>query len=292
MFGRAVIVVALLAVVAVQAGECPGKCLDSRTAKCDGGKFVTGKCAGPAHIQCCVEKAAAAPIPQPRPAQPQAPASQPQAPAAKCEGVCQSKSLPCGAAYISGVCPGSASNQCCPKPVQNTPATPATPTPVAPASGAWAPFQTIWQKYPHGEAEDVKRRIGGAINAAYITNTCTIRVSRALTEAGMKINPITLADGNNMLLVKGANGVGLPIRVKEFSQWVVKRFGQPQIKVVNRGDGTEDVPQQFLGKKGLIKFDVRVWSDATGHFDLWDGEACAHNCYFDKAKEVWLWTIA
>jgi hypothetical protein len=36
--------------------------------------------------------------------------------------------------------------------------------------------------------------------------------------------------------------------------------------------------------------EVHVWSDATGHFDLWDGQQNRHEGYFDKASVVWLWT--
>lgn len=42
------------------------------------------------------------------------------------------------------------------------------------------------------------------------------------------------------------------------------------------------------GKKGIIVFDVS-FSDATGHADLWNGEKCAYNDYFDRASKVYLW---
>ena len=259
---------------------CGGKC-QANNLPC-GAAYEAGKCPGAANVQCCPKPITAAST-TPRPQQP------PAAPV--CGGKCQANNLPCGAAYEAGKCPGAANVQCCPKPVAGGASAPA---PVAPGAAVWPKFSAVWKAYPHGEAKDVKRRIGGKINAEWITNTCTVRVARALTQADPNyvIKPMTLADGKQMLLVPGADGKGLPVRVREFSQWVNKRYGKPSIRVVNPGDGTEEIPQQFLGKKGLIKFDVRIWDDATGHFDLWDGEACAHNCYFDKAREVWLWEIA
>ncbi len=66
------------------------------------------------------------------------------------------------------------------------------------------------------------------------------------------------------------------------AEYMVGTFGKPQVKVASATDGM-DIPEQLKGKRGIIMFDVRVWSDATGHFDLWNGESCAHDCYFNKA---------
>lgn len=37
-------------------------------------------------------------------------------------------------------------------------------------------------------------------------------------------------------------------------------------------------------------FDVRGWSDATGHFDLWDGTKCVGSEYFEEAHAIYLWS--
>ena len=48
-------------------------------------------------------------------------------------------------------------------------------------------FSLLSQNYPNGAAEEVKALIGGHVNAGWITNTCVIRMSRALNYAGAPI---------------------------------------------------------------------------------------------------------
>jgi hypothetical protein len=64
--------------------------------------------------------------PQPIPDPPVLPPVEPVQPvqAGTCSGTCQDNSLPCGASYQRGLCPGAANIQCCPSPV--TPPPPAT----------------------------------------------------------------------------------------------------------------------------------------------------------------------
>ena len=42
----------------------------------------------------------------------------------------------------------------------------------------------------------------------------------------------------------------------------------------------------------MICFEVDGWSDATGHFDLWNGSECIHSDYFSKASKVHLWEVS
>lgn len=116
----------------------------------------------------------------------------------------------------------------------------------------------------------VKTMIGGAVNASWITNTCVIRVSRAFNYGGA---PIPKWPGLNT--VRGGDGKRYAYRVKEFHQFLVENVGQP----------TED----YKGQTGVIEFVVSGWSDATGHFDLWDGSQCLKQAYFEKASRVYLW---
>jgi hypothetical protein len=138
-------------------------------------------------------------------------------------------------------------------------------------------FDALWNKYPHGSPEFVKQMIGGKVNAAWIVNTCTIRMSYTFNHAGLLI-PRGFAGLN---VVSGGDGLNYAYRVAEFRQWMVAAVGKPAVK------GARSAVE---GKKGVIMFDVRGWSDATGHFDLWNGGKCAHEEYFDKASQVWLWT--
>ncbi len=135
-------------------------------------------------------------------------------------------------------------------------------------------FSRLWAHYPNGEAATVKRLIGGNVNLPWVTNTCTIRISRAFNYAGAPI-PRTIPGLNT---IRGGDGKRYAYRVREFHRFLVNHVKAPDIK------GDVD------GHQGVIMFKVSIWTDATGHFDLWDGSKCAHHGYFDVADEVYLWT--
>ncbi|MCR9161570.1 MAG: type VI secretion system amidase effector protein Tae4 [Nannocystaceae bacterium] len=139
------------------------------------------------------------------------------------------------------------------------------------------PFDLLWKHYPTGSSEEVKRFIGGGAGGAWVTNTCVIRVSHSFNEAG---SPIP-ANYPGLTTTYGKNNKRYAFRVAEFKPYLDKAYKRPEIN----GTGRNDVH----GKKGVIMFDVRGWSDATGHFDIWDGRNCAGSEYFDKAHAVHLW---
>ena len=119
----------------------------------------------------------------------------------------------------------------------------------------------------------VKTQIGGAVNASWITNTCVIRVCRAFNYAGA---PIPNVPG--LSTVRGGDAKRYAYRVKEFHRFLVNHVRAPNVE----GD--------VAGKQGVIEFVVKGWSDATGHFDLWDGSQCLKQAYFEQASAVYLWT--
>ena len=137
-------------------------------------------------------------------------------------------------------------------------------------------FSQLWNAYPHGSASAVKSKIGGNVNAPYITNTCVVRVSHCFNSTAQPI-PRSFS---GLLTVRGGNGKRYALRVKEFNRFMRARYGAPAVT----GGRTA-----MSGKQGIIMFDVQGWSDATGHFDLWDGSQPAHAEYFDKASGVYLW---
>lgn len=146
-------------------------------------------------------------------------------------------------------------------------------------------FDEMWAYFPTGESEDVRDRIGGGVDADHITNTCVIRVSRCLNYTG---NPIPKSS-EEFVTKLGKDKKHYGLRVKEFKKYMLKTYGKPTLKHTFEGDGGP-VPDVFKNRRGIIMFDVRVWTDATGHFTLWNGKTCADKCHFDKAKEVWLWS--
>ncbi len=142
------------------------------------------------------------------------------------------------------------------------------------------PYSALKQHFPALGADEVKALIGGNVNADYITNCCTIRVSRALNGAGAPI-PKSFA---GLTTVSGADGKRYAIRVKELRVYLRSTYGAPTLTASGGA-----VPESFRGVSGIIMFDVRGWSDASGHADLWDGATCAYKGYWAEAFEVLLW---
>lgn len=148
-------------------------------------------------------------------------------------------------------------------------------------------FRTMWAEYPQGTSDAIKARIGGAVNAAWITNTCVVRVCRSLNYAGFDV-PIR-APGFSTL--EGGDGRRYGFRVAELKTYLGRQYGPPQVTHAYDGTGGA-VPASIAAKKGIICFDVTGWSDATGHFDLWDGARCINHGYFERASKVHLWEVS
>ncbi|MFT3771840.1 MAG: T6SS effector amidase Tae4 family protein [Minicystis sp.] len=148
-------------------------------------------------------------------------------------------------------------------------------------------FQRMWHEYPDGTAEEVKARIGGAVDADWVTNTCVIRVSRSFNYAGFPL-PVKYP---GFTTLKGADGLRYGLRVREFKAYLRAEYGPPQVSYTYPGQSGE-VPAVIMGRRGILCFDVSGWSDATGHFNLWNGERCINHGYFDRASAVHLWEVS
>lgn len=127
-------------------------------------------------------------------------------------------------------------------------------------------FSKLSSCYPQGEAEEVKERIGGAVNGDWITNTCAIRMSHTLNCAGKNVPAVS---GQS---VRGANNWSYIFRVKQLSPVVKGMFGNGHV-IKGSGAGGRGVDNSSIrGKVGIIYFDTTgTWNDASGHFDLWNG---------------------
>jgi hypothetical protein len=151
-------------------------------------------------------------------------------------------------------------------------------------------FEAMWAAYPNpgGTAAEAKRTIGGQVDAAWITNTCVIRISRSFNASG---NPIPAVADDGLATIKGGDGENYALRVREFTRWMKRRYGQPDlVHEASTPEGGE-VPAAFLGRQGVIIFEVEGWTDATGHADLWNGARCRHADYFARAQTVMLWDV-
>lgn len=155
-------------------------------------------------------------------------------------------------------------------------------------------FAALSAAYLTGENEAVKDAIGGEVDVDWVENVCTVKMSRAFNYAGQPIPEGYLyADQSKRKVLntlRGADGLGYAYRVDELEQYLREAYGPPGLSRLNPGDGGA-LPAEFVGRKGVIVFKVstRIWDDATGHADLWDGYTCKSRCRFDLAREVYLW---
>ena len=138
---------------------------------------------------------------------------------------------------------------------------------------------------------EIKKLIGGHVNAPYIQDTCAIRLSRALNYSGCPIP----GGASGLLTVSGADRKWYALRMQELKNWIQRRFGAPQIAAEKPVDR-----KLFAGITGIIAFDIEFGLNpdgrtrAMGHLDLWDGAKYTHQAedprdYFTLATKVVLW---
>lgn len=154
------------------------------------------------------------------------------------------------------------------------------------------PWDILQTKFPAKSAEEVFQEIGGRVFYNYqigvFKNACSIRVSVALNESGKEHElPFFRAEwpqGRMQAQVSsGANRKWYIFRVRMLIKYLTEKYGKPE----------EHLPSEYLqkiaGRKGIIIFEVRGWSDATGHADLWDGSACLWQGYDDVSHRILFW---
>lgn len=149
-------------------------------------------------------------------------------------------------------------------------------------------YDTLLKSYPNMAAEQVKTLVGGRVDADYITNACTIRVSRSLNYSDAKV-PFIKDEDDKQQTLKGADGLWYIFRVRILTQYLTGKYGKPNVTVTaKKGEGAKT--DTLIGIKGIIGMEVSGWTDATGHYTLWDGKACVDATdYFPGAVKVMLW---
>ncbi|CAH1243482.1 Hypp7099 [Branchiostoma lanceolatum] len=107
-------------------------------------------------------------------------------------------------------------------------------------------------------------------------NTCTMRVSRALTHAGKTIAPGSC----NWSGVRDSQNRPYIIRVGTMRCYLENEY--------RHADVTGSSESSFRGKKGIIVFQDCGFQAATGHVDLYDGSGCVGQCpgYFDACSNI------
>jgi len=185
------------------------------------------------------------------------------------------------------------------------PVAPATPVSSAPVSsrpvssgpgasnGICPKFYEVWNGYPSQHDTPSDQLLPAIGFGTWITNTCAIRTSMGLRAAGWSPGDI----GRTKWVAKGKRYL---IRVAEMAPfltaltgvgYVQGGLGTPTDKTDAEGNVVYGPPPQFVGKAGVIHFSDCGWTDATGHFDVWDGANIRSHAYFDKCKSVELFNI-
>lgn len=148
-------------------------------------------------------------------------------------------------------------------------------------------FSQLMQKYAGDEetSDDFRIRIGARADDQSLANTCVLRVTEAFSESGHRI-PSGRAD---LKTIRSKNGKTLALRVAEFKRYLVKEYGPPDIVAGISPPRIAGVATDlFEGLAGVMCFEAK-FSNATGHFTLWDGSRAVHGDYFDRSYLVSLW---
>ena len=154
-------------------------------------------------------------------------------------------------------------------------------------------WSSFWAEYPdygtYPDSDAVKKEIGGAVDAAYIANTCAVRLSRGLNYSGAPL-PAQFA---GLLTVKGGDGKRYALRVAEMRKWLPQVLGKPDFDHTKK-EGEAFAKSTLASMKGIIAFDIR-FSDATGHLDAWDGNVFSSEYksadYWTRATRITLWSL-
>lgn len=144
---------------------------------------------------------------------------------------------------------------------------------------AWAASQRIYDPVNSGAkvagviGGTVEKNINNLTTAQRWNNTCAVRMSYILGEAGLMIPNI------HGQTVSGADGRKYFFRVRDLIGFLKQRWGKAEIvKYPASGGGA------LVGKKGVILFEVSGWSDAHGHATLFNGQSCYDHCYFNELE--------
>jgi hypothetical protein len=156
-------------------------------------------------------------------------------------------------------------------------------------------YDFLKTNYPTDKDPDaVRMDIGGQVaKLPAKSNTCTIRMSRAFNYAGKAHHIPTHCGDLHIATRRGGDGLHYALRVAEFRKFLIARYGIPAVSVRYKATEIESM-KPFLGKRGIIRWGVTGWSDATGHFTLWNkdtglyeaGEDYFSTAYFPRTVQI------
>jgi len=159
--------------------------------------------------------------------------------------------------------------------------------------GLCANFYGVWNSYPPSSVDSDE--LLKAIDMPWITNTCTVRGTLALQGIGIYPGEIGKTKW------RGRGGKRYLIRVAEMVPFLQATFGQaiasgrPRRTNQPEANGIDGVnwiaPAEIIGKAGIIHFSDCVFSDATGHIDVWDGYNIREHEYFHRCRRAAIYSV-
>jgi hypothetical protein len=134
-------------------------------------------------------------------------------------------------------------------------------------SKALPSYSVLKANYPTDpDSEKVIQQLGGELTQSWVGgNSCVMRMCKAFNYAG-KQHEIP-GSHKGFVTVLGADNKNYAIRVMEFLHYLHKTYRVPDIVKT----GSAMTAASFRLKNGIIAWHVDGWSDARGHFTLWDG---------------------
>lgn len=128
-------------------------------------------------------------------------------------------------------------------------------------------FAALKNGYPKEDRATLFRALGGQwpsliADERNYRNTCALRMSVALTRAGVAI-PAQYREA-----IQG-DGTPLVLKVATMAKLVTALRGEPTWGM-SKNPGTTIRAADLPGSSGILAYHVQ-WSDASGHVDLWTG---------------------
>ena len=154
-------------------------------------------------------------------------------------------------------------------------------------------FDALTRHYPaydQRRTDQVKRDIGGKVNYPWLDNSCAIRISRTLNYNSLELPK----KAHSLHVISGADGKWYSYRVAELRLWLVDKIGAPQFDH-RKAKGIPFDKRILKDVTGIICLEIS-FSNATGHFDLWDGSYFTsergdrnNSKYWAMASRISLW---
>jgi hypothetical protein len=163
----------------------------------------------------------------------------------------------------------------------------------AKGSGFRPQFAALAAAYPRNSIQRAvlyeELGIGELTTRPEYENTCGIRMSYAVTKAG-----VSLLKGG-LRINKGAyKGRRIEPSMRKLAEHLAELWGAPE-----KYDSEDSAKQGIAGRQGVVAFffsDTLPLVGAQGHIDLvWPTPTgfyqCAGACFFSARNKVWFWTL-